>query len=45
MYDFINEIANNEDKFKEERRKFNEKVNKYRDGNNTRRLLERIGIN
>lgn len=45
MYDFINEIANNEDKFKEERRKFNEKVNKYRDGNNTRRLLEKIGIN
>lgn len=45
MYDFINEIANNEDKFKEERREFNEKVNKYRDGNNTRRLLEKIGIN
>ncbi|HEW2716289.1 TPA: CDP-glycerol glycerophosphotransferase family protein, partial [Streptococcus pneumoniae] len=45
MCNFINEITHNVDKFKEERRGFNEKVNKYRDGNNSKRLLEKIGIN
>ena len=45
MCNFINEITHNVDKFKEERREFNEKVNKYRDGNNSKRLLEKIGIN
>ena len=45
MCNFINEITHDVDKFKEERREFNEKVNKYRDGNNSKRLLEKIGIN
>lgn len=45
MCAFINEISDGIDNFKAERREFNKQVNKYIDGDNTRRLLEIVGIN
>lgn len=44
MIAFIHDVANNKDSFRIERNEFNKKVNTYCDGNNSRRLLEKVGI-
>ncbi|MDO5813926.1 MAG: CDP-glycerol glycerophosphotransferase family protein, partial [Bacillota bacterium] len=41
---FISEILNNEDRYKEKRRLLFEKIWKYRDGNSCERLVKHMGI-
>ena len=43
FYNFINQVSNNDDKYKQQRRKFNSKMNKYKD-NNCKRILDCFNI-
>lgn len=44
FFDFCKEIANGVDDYKQERKRVNDLVNYYKDGNNCERLLKIIGI-
>ena len=44
FFDFCKEIANDVDDYKQERKRVNDLVNYYKDGNNCERLLKMVGI-
>lgn len=44
FYDFINNVAKNEDNYKKSRKKINQLANFYTDGENCKRALRKIGI-
>lgn len=45
FYEFLQDVSKGFDKFEEDRRKINNLVNHYKDGNNCKRVLKIAGIN
>lgn len=44
LLSFIDNLINNKDEYKEERKRINDLVNKYQDDKNCERILEFLGI-